>query len=207
MKYLIVALCVGTALARPDGAGHGGHHDHGHAAPAAAPSSGYQEPSAGYQEPAYQEPAYAAAPSGYEQPAYESGYGAPTGGYSSYDAVQEPSNGLNLNLIIIPILIIAGLALLFPSVTTVAVKRKRSAEEEVSGNSLVDRVQDIFMSVVESEECMERIACEMGGIVADAGLSKNIFTMAEAVTPVKYTKMMKKFSSGKDCHKIKCGGF
>lgn len=129
MKYLIVALCVGTALARPDGAGHGGHHDHGHAAPAAAPSSGYQEPSAGYQEPAYQEPAYAAAPSGYEQPAYESGYGAPTGGYSSYDAVQEPSNGLNLNLIIIPILIIAGLALLFPSVTTVAVKRKRSAEE------------------------------------------------------------------------------
>ena len=46
---------------------------------------------------------------------------------------------------------------------------------EVSGNSVVERIQDITMAVLESEECMERVACEVGGIVADAGISKKIF--------------------------------
>ena len=31
-------------------------------------------------------------------------------------------------------------------------------------------MQDIYMAVVESEECMERVACEVGGIAADAGI-------------------------------------
>jgi len=203
MKYLVIAVCVGTALARPDGAG--GHHDHGHAP--AAPSSGYQEPQASYGEPAsgYEQPSGYAAPSGYEQPAYDSGYGA-TGYSSGYGVAEENGGGgFDPSMLIIPILIIAGLALLFPSVTSVNVRRKRHAEDEVSGNSLVERVQDIYMSVMESEECMERVACEVGGIVDDAGISKNIFNVAESFVPSKYSKMMKKFNNAKDCHKIKCG--
>ena len=38
---------------------------------------------------------------------------------------------------------------------------------------VVERVNDIYMSVVESEECMERIACELGGLAADVGLGEN----------------------------------
>jgi len=203
MRYLVIAVCIGSALARPDGAG--GHHEH-HAA--AAPATGYQQPSASYSEPAsgYEQPTGYAAPSGgsgYEQPGYDSGYGAT--GYSSGYGVAEDS-GIDMNMLLIPVLILAGLALLFPSVTTVAVRKKRDADD-VSGNTIVDRVQDIYMSVMQSEECMERIACEVGGIVDDTGLSKNLFNVAEGFVPQKYSKMMKRFNNAKDCHKIKCGVF
>jgi hypothetical protein len=42
---------------------------------------------------------------------------------------------------------------------------------------VVERVNDIYMAVVESEECMERVACELGGLVGDVGLRQN--TMAK----------------------------
>jgi len=210
MKYLVIAVCVGTAMARPDGAG-GHHHDHGHDhghAPAAPAPSGYQEPHNSYQEPStgYDQPSGYAAPSGYEQPGYDTGYGA-TGYGTGYGVVEEDDGGFDPKLLIIPVLIIAGLALLFPQVVRVDVndRKKRSAEDEISGNSLAERVQDIYMSVLESEECMERVACEVGGIVTDAGISKNIFNAAEAFVPKKYSKLMKRFNVAKDCHTIKCG--
>ena len=40
-------------------------------------------------------------------------------------------------------------------------------------NDVVERVNDIYMSVVESEECMQRIACEVGGLAKDVGLKDN----------------------------------
>lgn len=206
MYYLVVvAACIGGALARPDGAG-GHHHDHG---AAAAPPTGYQQPAPTYNEPAasYEQPTgYAAPITGYEQTQYETGYSSPSAYGSSYGVAEEDDGGFGFNLFVIPILIIAGLALLFPSVTTVNVRRKREAgEEEVSGNSLVDRVQDIYMSVVQSEECLERVACEVGGIVADSGVSMDVFNVAGAFVPKKYSKMMKTFASGSDCRRIKCG--
>jgi len=210
MKFFVIAASVGVAMARPDGAG--GHHDHGHSAHAAAPAasaSGYQEPSAGYSAPGtgYQEPSSGyEQPSGYEQSGYEqSGYETDPYQTSGYGAVEE--GGFNLSMLILPVMILAGLALLFPSVTTVTVRKKRSSEDEVSGNSLVERVQDIYMSVIESEECMERIACEMGGIVADAGISKDIFKAAAPLVSGKFSSAMKQFNNAKDCKKIKCGTF
>jgi len=200
MKYLVIAVCIGSAVARPDGAG--GHHAH-HAA--AAPSTGYEvaQPAAGYEQPS----GYAA-PSGYEQPSYESGYGAPSG-YSSGYGVADEGGEFDLRFLMIPILLIAGLALLFPSVTQVQIRKKRS-EDEVSGNSLMDRVQDIFLSVVQSGECMERISCEVGGILSDSSLSDNALTAAEAFVPAKYKKFLRHFNdgnNGNDCHNIKCGTF
>lgn len=208
MNYLVLAaVCVGSAVARPDGAG--GHHGHHATAAAAAPTSyepapSYSAPATGYEQPS----AGYGAPSGYEQPSYESGYGA--SGYSSgYGVAAEDNGGIDLTLLLIPILIIAGLALLFPTTTTVPVtgpgRRRRDVDDEVSGNSLVERVQDIYMSVIQSEECMERVACELGGIVADTGMPRNVFNVAGAFVPTKYSKMMKTFATGKDCHKIKCG--
>lgn len=38
---------------------------------------------------------------------------------------------------------------------------------------VVERVNDIYTAVVQSEECMERIACEVGGLAADVGLTQS----------------------------------
>lgn len=220
MKYLVVAaaLCFGAAVARPDGAGHSHDHSHDHAAaPTApqAPSGGYSAAAASsYSAPAYEQPsAYAAPSTGYEQPAagyeqpYDQSYAAPTSYGQTYETpvAAAPAAGPNLGLIIIPLLIVAGLALLFPSTTTVTVRRKRDTEGESSPNSLMERVQDIYASVLESEECLERVACEVGGLVEDMGVNKSMFSVAEPFVPTKYSKYVKKFASGKDCRKIKCG--
>ena len=146
MKYLVIAaVCLGTALARPDGAGghHGAHHSggHGHSAPAAsAPATGYEQPASGYEQPAS---GYEAAATGYDQSGYDqsgydqSGYSSPSATGGGY-APAEADSGIDLNMILIPILIIAGLALLFPSVTSVSVdaskRRKRDAEGKSYAN-------------------------------------------------------------------------
>ena len=36
--------------------------------------------------------------------------------------------------------------------------------------NLVERVNDIYNSVIQSETCMERIACEVGGLAGDMGV-------------------------------------
>lgn len=222
---------------RRDGGGHG--HDHGHAAAApaagysepassyAAPAPSYSAPAPSYSAPApsYSAPApsYGAPAPSYGAPAPSYGapapsYGAPAPSYgggdygSSYDVGGYEDDGprFDISVIIIPILIIIGLSLLFPTITSVAVsgRKKRELGEESSNplNDVVERVNDIYMSVVESEECMERVACELGGIVGDIGLKENSMAkMAEAFVPSKYKGYYKQFQSGQNCHKIKCG--
>jgi len=141
-SYIVTTLALaGYTLARPDGVGghhdHGGHHaDHG-AVAAPAPATGYQEPLSGYEaqvDPGYSAPAsgYGAPSTGYGAPS--SGYGAPSGpsGYENFDqTAPAEQGGLDLSTLLIPILIIAGLALLFPSVTSVSVRKRREAGGEL----------------------------------------------------------------------------
>jgi len=228
-KIAVILAIASPAIARPDGVGgHHGHHGGGHhtdhasaAAPSAsgpAPASGYVDPSTSYAATspgsAYSSSAVGAYPStGYEAGTAtgpsgypDSGYVDPGTGYGSSTSVASDA-GFDASMLIIPILIIAGLALLFPSVRVVdGGRRKREAGGDSTSN-LVERVQDIYMAVMESEECMERIACEVGGIAADAGINKGMIKMAQSFVPKKYSKMMKNFNSAKDCHKIKCGAF
>lgn len=221
-KCAILLVLVGSALARPDGTG--GHHQHGHHAehvaadPAPAPSSGYAEPAAAYSAPAS---AYGAPDAGYSAP--EAGYGAPEAAYAApsasgygppaYGSYEQtapeglgPLPGIDLTTLLIPILIIAGLALLFPSTTTVDVnRRKRSAEDEEP--TIMERMVDIMESVTTSEGCMERIACEVGGMADQAGMDKTMSRLAESFVSKKAQKLMKKFNGSQDCRKIKCGMF
>jgi len=220
-SYIVTTLAIaGSTLARPDGVGHhdhGGHHaDHG-AVSAPAPATGYQEPISSYEaqpDPGYSAPStgYGQPQSGYGQPSV-SGYGAPSApsGFETYEqTAPAEAGGLDLSTLLIPILIIAGLALLFPQVTTVPVTRRK---REVSGDespmtNMIGRVQDMYQAVLESEECLERVACEVGGLAEDAGISKSLTKAAESFMPKKYNKMMKKFNHGKDCSKNnKCGVF
>ena len=146
-SYLALALALAApCLARPDGVGghHGGHHaDHaaasapstGYAQPDAysPPATGYEQPAGDYGAPSYDQPTDAyAQPTGYEQPtdAYAPATGYDTTGYDSYqdpaatygdDTAAAAGGGFDLSTLLIPILIIAGLALLFPQNVVVAV--------------------------------------------------------------------------------------
>jgi len=199
-SYALAILALGArTLGLPDGVG--GHHHHTDHGAVSAPASGYQEPLSGYETP----------DAGYAVP--DTGYGTPDAydGYT-YDVAEpygeEQENGLSM--LMIPLLIAAALFLLFPSVRQVPVngngRRKREADD--SAASIVNRIQDMSLALMESEECMERVACEMGGLVEDAGISKSMTKMVEKFAPKKYAKMMKNFNHGKDCKKNnKCGLF
>lgn len=195
------------------GSGGGGGHDHGHAAAAPAVSSGYSEPAQGYSAPSsgYSQPesSYAQPAATYGQPT--SGYAQPSG-YGGYDVGYEEEGGkFDISAVIIPILIVFGLSLLFPTITSVAVngngRRRRDVEDAANPLSdVVERVNSIYMAVVESEECMERIACEIGGLASDAGLRDSALSkMADPLVPLKYKKFMTQFKAGQNCHKLKCG--
>lgn len=123
---LVVGLAMAGAasaadIVRRDTAGGGHDHSHAHAAP--APAASYGAPAASYGAP---EASYGAPEASYGAPA--ASYGA-TGAssYGGYETVgyEEEGGGFDLSTILIPILIIFGLSLLFPTVTSVSVNRKR----------------------------------------------------------------------------------
>merc|ERR1711971_911900 len=157
-----------------------GAHAHEHA------DSGYGAPAATYEEPA-------------------ASYGAPA---PSYGYEEEPLP--DLTPIIVGILVLTGLSLLFPPFVSLAtVRRKRHAEDEGDHQTdVIERVNEIYTAVVQSEECMEKIACEVGALAGDVGLTQSpALKIAGGFVPSKYKTYYKQFTAGKDCHKIKCGTF
>merc|ERR1712038_1491069 len=194
-----------NALYRRDGGGSHSHSSSSSSSSYGAPEPSYSAPAPSYSAPAPSygapEPSYGAPEPSYGAP--EASYGAPSYGY------EEASAGLDLTSILIPILALLGLSLLFPTFVTInGTRRKREASDESPAGNMVERLQDMYMALMESEECMERIACEVGGLVTDAGISKSMTKMAGQFVPKKYTKMMKTFNHGKDCKKNnKCGIF
>merc|ERR1711936_214635 len=150
-------------------------------------------------------PSYSAPAPSYSAP--EPSYSAPSTGYGvSY----EEEAGLDLTSIIIPLLALVGLSLLFPTyVSLTTVRKRRDTDEDVNPmTEVVGRVNDIYSAVVQSEECMEKIACEVGALAGDVGLTQNpAVKLASGFMPSKYKTYYKQFVSGKDCHKIKCGTF
>merc|ERR1711934_1093140 len=122
-----------------------GAHAHEHA------DSGYGAPAATYEEPA-------------------ASYGAPA---PSYGYEEEPLP--DLTPIIVGILVLTGLSLLFPTFVSLAtVRRKRHAEDEGDHQTdVIERVNEIYTAVVQSEECMEKIACEVGALAGDVGLTQS----------------------------------
>merc|ERR1711956_209759 len=98
----------------------------------------------------------------------------------------------------------------FPTFVSLAtVRRKRHAEDEGDHQTdVIERVNEIYTAVVQSEECMEKIACEVGALAGDVGLTQSpALKLAGGFVPSKYKTYYKQFTAGKDCHKIKCGTF
>merc|ERR1712021_100603 len=165
-------------LLKRDGAHAHEHADSGYGAPAPAPSYG----------------------------APETGYGPPAETYGVPSYEEEPLP--DLTPIIVGILVLTGLSLLFPTFVSLStVRRKRHADDDTSSD-VIDRVNEIYTAVVQSEECMEKIACEVGALAGDVGLTRSpALKLAGGFMPKKYKTYYKQFTAGKDCHKIKCGTF
>merc|ERR1712088_9068 len=147
------------------------------------------------------EHAHAAAPAdGYAEPA--ASYGEPAPSYGAAEADLP-----DLTPIIIGILALVGLSLLFPTFVSVSSRKKRSAAEDANPmTDVVERVNEIYNSVITSEQCMERIACELGGLASDVGLKESpMAKMADLFVTAKYKPYYKQFKSGQNCEKIKCG--
>merc|ERR1712060_314688 len=129
---------------------------------------------------------YGAPPATYEEPA--ASYGAPAPTY------EEPLP--DLTPIIVGILVLTGLSLLFPTFVSLAtVRRKRHAEDEGDHQTdVIERVNEIYTAVVQSEECMEKIACEVGALAGDVGLTQSpALKLAEGFMPSKYKTYYKQF--------------
>jgi len=86
-------------------------------------------------------------------------------------------------------------------------RKKRGAAEYANPmTDVVERVNEIYNSVITSEQCMERIACELGGLASDVGLKESpMAKMADLFVTAKYKPYYKQFKSGQNCEKIKCG--
>jgi len=170
-----------------------------------APAPSYSAPAPAYEAPA---PSYSA-PAAPSYSAPEASYGAPSTGYG--DPYAEEEAGLDLTSIIIPLLALVGLSLLFPtyvSLTTVRKRREAGDLEQDTSSDVIDRVNEIYTAVVQSEECMEKIACEVGALAGDVGLTRSpALKLAGGFMPKKYKTYYSQFINGKDCNKIKCGTF
>merc|ERR1739844_164807 len=136
----------------------------------------------------------------------ETGYGPPAETYGVPSYEEEPLP--DLTPIIVGILVLTGLSLLFPTFVSLStVRRKRHADDDTSSD-VIDRVNEIYTAVVQSEECMEKIACEVGALAGDVGLTRSpALKLAGGFMPKKYKTYYSQFISGKDCNKIKCGTF
>jgi len=172
-------------------------HEHEPANDYHVPNNGYDTPSASYDTPSssYQT-SYDSHQTSYGETSYEPSYEAP------YNPLPD------ITPIIVGIMALLGLSLLFPNNVRINdVRRKRSTAEDANPmTDVVERVNEIYNSVITSEQCMERIACELGGLASDVGLKESpMAKMADLFVTAKYKPYYKQFKSGQNCEKIKCG--
>jgi hypothetical protein len=131
------------------------------------------------------------------------GYGPYNGqhGYGNYASAsgpqatyEPPSSGYRrygLSSILMPMLALAGLSLLIPTVTSLGSsgRRKRSIEDNAKESAMtgyIDRLEryySIYRTAVEKEECMNRILCELGDAVSGVRGKSTVLTVLEKVVP------------------------
>ena len=124
------------------------------------------------------------------------GSGSPYAAASQPHAAYEPSapssyrSKYGLGTIIMPMLALAGLSLLIPTVSslsTVSSRKKRSTSNAIDSNfptaagsisSYIDRLEryySLYKTAVEREECMNRIICELGDMVSNVRGKQTFF--------------------------------
>lgn len=117
-----------------------------------------------------------------------------------------------VGLLAAPVLAAVGLAGVIPVVIG-GLRKKRSLPdgEETGLDDMTTRINNIYLAVMNSEECMQRIICEAGGVMKDVTAKDSLFSILGSIAPHSFKKYVHTFKDGaysKDvtkCQKIKCG--
>lgn len=153
--------------------------------------------------PGFSGPAGSGAPGGYGgQPgsipyASQGGYSPyqSHGGYDTYPAAsnnhaayEPPATGYRrygIGSAILPILALAGLSLLIPTVTSLSTaatgRKRRSIDTPAKDAGLgayfdrIERYYSLYKNAVEREECMNRILCELGDAMSNVRGKSTLF--------------------------------
>jgi len=125
---------------------------------------------------------------------------------SQQHASYEPSTGsgssfrskYGLGSVVLPLVALAGLSLLIPTVTSLSTtsRKKRSAEENLNlqqaglGGYLdrIDRYYSLYKNAIEREECFNRIICELGDAVSGVRGKDAFFEFVERMMPNGWNK-------------------
>ncbi|XP_076371375.1 uncharacterized protein LOC143257077 [Tachypleus tridentatus] len=148
------------------------------------------------------------------------GYGQ--GNYGGFGDLQPAASGesqsaFGLGSLIMPMLALAGLGLLLPSVSsslTSSSRRKRETQEKMdvfSGyRSKLDKYYAIYRSAMENEQCLNRVICELGNAMSGAKDKVAIISILEKFMPEKIKSKMEIFETAalstkmSKCYKYKC---
>ncbi|RWS28296.1 hypothetical protein B4U80_07693 [Leptotrombidium deliense] len=149
---------------------------YGTAVPYPGPSSSYLQPSGPY-------PSYGGSSYG--------NYAAASGQHATYEPAAGGYRRYGIGSIIMPMLALAGLSLLIPTVTslgTAAGRKRRSTDkpkDSALGNYLnrLERYYSLYKTAVEKEECMNRIFCELGDAMSNVRGKSAFFTVVEKLVP------------------------
>ncbi|KAH6940502.1 hypothetical protein HPB50_000523 [Hyalomma asiaticum] len=148
-------------------------------------------------------------------------YGGGGGGGGSYPSPSFQGNYdtskryYGLGSVIMPLLALAGLGLLIPTVTSLSGKKKRSIDDASRAHlgdyaERLERYFKIYRAAVESEECMNRIVCELGDAVSNVRGKSALLTVMEKFAPGWMNNKMGVFKSAAltvdttKCSRYKC---
>lgn len=118
-------------------------------------------------------------------------YAAASGPQATYEPPSSGFRRYGLSSILMPMLALAGLSLLIPTVTSLGStgRKKRSIDDNVKDSAMsgyIDRLEryySIYRTAVEKEECMNRIICELGDAMSGVRGKSTVLTVIEKVVP------------------------
>lgn len=118
-------------------------------------------------------------------------YASASGPQATYEPPSSGYRKYGLSSILMPMLALAGLSLLIPTVTSLGStgRKKRSIEDNVKDSAVtgyIDRLEryySIYRTAVEKEDCMNRIICELGDAMSGVRGKSTVLTVIEKVVP------------------------
>ncbi|XP_015922969.1 spidroin-2 [Parasteatoda tepidariorum] len=131
-------------------------------------------------------------------------YQAATSGYGVPQGYGQPSRRYGLGSLIMPMLALAGLTMLVPTITSnLGSRTKRSTDTQAHPLTLISEYKDkleryysLYRTAVEKEECMNRIICEFGSAVSDVKGKGAVVLVLEKLMPKNMRPKMNVFKAG-----------
>ncbi|XP_045118837.1 uncharacterized protein LOC123508897 isoform X1 [Portunus trituberculatus] len=110
------------------------------------------------------------------------------------DVAYETASSFSL-----PAIALITLFVLWPEHKHYRTKRDTGDSEDESTDQLAQHLGRIFAAAVEGDECMQRVACEIGAVTSSSlhpSHKKLVTRLVTSLAPAKYTTLLKTFKTG-----------